>query len=217
MSLSQIVSPALLVEEHYGNPAGTLMPEEERYVLDAVESRRNEFACARSCARRALERLGRPQRAILVGEGRQPIWPYSVVGSLTHCTGYCAAAIAERRSMRAIGVDAESNTPLADAEFRRIRAEEERSHLAELPDISGLSWSVLLFSMKESLFKAWFPLVKRPLPFRLAAARIDPEAHTFVLHIHHPCADDVVFPKLARGRYTWTKTHVYSAVEVPEP
>ncbi|HEY3692789.1 MAG TPA: hypothetical protein VGL46_21300 [Pseudonocardiaceae bacterium] len=46
------------------------------------------------------------------GERRKPVWPPGVVGSLTHCTGYRAAAVAHRRGVLTVGIDAEPHEPL---------------------------------------------------------------------------------------------------------
>ena len=71
-----------------------LFPEEEEIVARAVESRRLAFATARMCARRALGELGLPPAAIAHGERGEPVWPDGVAGTITHCAGYRAAAVA---------------------------------------------------------------------------------------------------------------------------
>ena len=69
-----------------------LLPEEEQIVAHAVESRRREYAAVRSCARACLGRLGYRRVPILPGVGGAPSWPAGVLGSMTHCAGYAAAA-----------------------------------------------------------------------------------------------------------------------------
>src|SRR5262249_41084450 len=71
-----------------------LMPGEVDAVSRAVPSRRREFALGRWCARRALGGLGIAPQSIPVGEGRAPTWPHGVVGSITHCREFVAAAVA---------------------------------------------------------------------------------------------------------------------------
>ena len=71
-----------------------LFPEEEALVARSVDKRRREFTTARRCAREALARLGVPPAPILPGERGAPRWPAGVVGSMTHCAGYRAAAVA---------------------------------------------------------------------------------------------------------------------------
>jgi 4'-phosphopantetheinyl transferase EntD len=77
-------------------PDGVLFPEEAA-ISRAVEKRRRDFRTVRHCSRRALRELGVPPTAVAPGERRKPVWPPGVVGSLTHCTGYRAAAVAHIR------------------------------------------------------------------------------------------------------------------------
>ena len=77
-------------------PGGVLFPEEEQIIARAVPARRRDYATVRSCARACLARLGYPRVPILPGVGGAPIWPVGVRGSMTHCAGYAAAAVAPR-------------------------------------------------------------------------------------------------------------------------
>ena len=43
----------------------------------------------------------------------------------------------------------------------------------------GTHWGRLLFSAKESVYKAWFPVTRRWLGFEQARLTIDPDAGTF--------------------------------------
>ena len=84
-----------------------LWPEEAAAVQHAVEKRRREFAVGRMLARAALAAIGDPPSAIPTGNHREPVWPAGIVGSITHCAGYCAAAVARDAMVVALGIDAE--------------------------------------------------------------------------------------------------------------
>ena len=147
-----------------------LFPEEREHIAHAVAKRRVEFAAVRRCARRALRELGYPPVPILPGEQREPRWPEGVVGSMTHCAGYCAAAVARSGEVSALGIDAEVHAPLPEGVLDLISLESERALLAELTDrVPGaVHWDRVLFSAKESVYKAWFPLTRRWLGFEQA-------------------------------------------------
>jgi 4'-phosphopantetheinyl transferase EntD len=81
-------------------PEAVLFPEEEAVIARAVPKRRQEFTTARHCARTALATLGAPPAPILPGEMGAPTWPPGYVGTMTHCAGYRAAAIARTGSRR---------------------------------------------------------------------------------------------------------------------
>src|SRR5258708_11831857 len=89
-----------------GNP-DLLLAGEAIYVGRAVLKRVQEFAAGRLCARRALAEFGIVDLPIKVADDRQPIWPDSFVGSITHTGDFCAAVVAESRRIRALGLDSE--------------------------------------------------------------------------------------------------------------
>jgi 4'-phosphopantetheinyl transferase EntD len=107
-------------------PDAVLYPGEAELVSRAVDKRRREFRTARHCARRALRQLGLPPVAVLRGERGEPQWPPGIVGSLTHCSGYRAAAVARSDLIRALGIDAEPNTSLPAGVLDTIALPEEQ-------------------------------------------------------------------------------------------
>lgn len=153
-------------------------PGEEQLIASAVEGRRREFVTARRCARLALAGLGLPAGPILTGRRREPIWPAGVRGSITHCAGYRAAAVARSDDLAALGIDAEPNAPLPAGVWGSVSVAEERDELTGRVD-DGVHWERLLFSAKESVYKAWYPLTGRWLGFDDACLSIDPAAATF--------------------------------------
>jgi 4'-phosphopantetheinyl transferase EntD len=154
-------------------PDEALLPEEEVLVARAVGKRRAEFTTVRTCARIALGRLGVPPAPLLSGPGREPLWPEGVVGSITHCDGYRAVAVARASQLASIGIDAEPHDALPAGILDRVTVPAERAHLLDLPP--GLHWDRLLFSAKESVYKTWFPLARRWLGFEEAALLFSPD------------------------------------------
>jgi 4'-phosphopantetheinyl transferase EntD len=160
-----------------------LFPDERRTLGRAVEKRRREFVTGRACARRALGELGVPATAIPNGERGEPLWPPGIVGSITHCQGYRASAVARIGPVLALGIDAEVNAALPAGVLDEVAFGRERELVAdEAPvDIDGglVHLDRLLFSAKEAVYKAWFPLARRWLGFEDARVSIDPEQRTF--------------------------------------
>ncbi|MFF5919607.1 4'-phosphopantetheinyl transferase [Streptomyces flavochromogenes] len=181
----------ILVERFHDIPDGRLpdglFPEERRLVDRAVDRRRREFTTARICAREALRRLGRPAVPVPRGPSGAPLWPAGVLGSITHCEGYRAAAVATAGPVTGLGLDAEPNLPLADAAMLPlISLPAERRHLAEITadpataaDGAEVHWERLLFSAKESVYKAWNPMTDRRLGFADAEITFSPGDGTF--------------------------------------
>jgi 4'-phosphopantetheinyl transferase EntD len=177
------------VVEMFGDPDHVdLYPAEAEAVARSTENRRREYGTVRLCARSALSLLGVPGVAIppMKGVGppwatRAPRWPPGIVGSMTHCDGFRAAAVARHETVASVGVDAEPNLPLPAGVLDYVTNRKERSALAELAaDRPETAWDRVLFSAKESIFKAWFPLTGRWLDFTDCAMTIDPHSGTFV-------------------------------------
>ena len=164
-----------------------LFAEEEQALGRAVKKRRREFATARACARAALHELGEPPAAIPAGPRGAPVWPTGIVGSITHCEGYRAGAVARATDVAALGVDAEPEAPLRAGLLGDIALPEERAQLAALALAEpGVCWDRLLFSAKESVYKSWFPLAGRWLGFEDATVSIDRAAGTFSVRLLVP-------------------------------
>ncbi|HEY6757837.1 MAG TPA: 4'-phosphopantetheinyl transferase superfamily protein [Baekduia sp.] len=153
--------------EAFADPVDAqLLGDEADAVRRAASRRRAEFTTGRHCARTALRALGQPAGAIPRGERGEPRWPRGVVGSITHCSGYRASAVAHADVLATIGIDAEVALPLPERVVATIASPAERTMLAELADSRpDVAWDRLLFSAKESVYKAWFPLAWRWLGF----------------------------------------------------
>jgi 4'-phosphopantetheinyl transferase EntD len=177
--LAEILPDGVVAVETVGDdPDARLLPEESFLVAKAVEKRRREVTNARSCARRALASLGLPEVAILRGPKGEPLWPDGVVGSMTHTTDYYAAAVASASKLRSVGVDAEVHGELPEGVLAHIAFGTELEQVAAL-DRTEIWWDRLLFSAKESVYKAWFPLTHRWLGFEDAVVTLDPAGHAF--------------------------------------
>ncbi|MEV5872716.1 4'-phosphopantetheinyl transferase superfamily protein [Streptomyces sp. NPDC052101] len=165
------------VEAHGDDPLwdAPLYPEEAAHVARAVTKRRREFAAVRGCARRAMEKLGVPAQPIVSGERGAPRWPDGLIGSMTHCDGFCAAALARAGDPTSLGIDAEPHGPLPDGVGLTVFLPAEAERLARLAgQRPAVHWDRILFSAKESVYKAWFPLTRAWLDFSEADITLHP-------------------------------------------
>ncbi|AXA92274.1 4'-phosphopantetheinyl transferase [Massilia sp. YMA4] len=136
-------------------------------IARAVPKRQAEFFFGRWCARAALARHGHAG-VVGVGPAREPLWPHGLIGSISHSHGMAAAVALPGMGMRGVGIDIETI-----AQGRALRAlrqvvlsAREQAWLDALdcplaPDIV----LTLVFSAKESFYKAVFETVRRFLGF----------------------------------------------------
>jgi 4'-phosphopantetheinyl transferase EntD len=191
-----------------------LLRAEEALVARAVAKRRREFATGRMYARAALASLGAPSVAILVGRRREPLWPQGVVGSITHTDRYCAAAVAWERDLAALGIDAELDTPL-DEQLRRLVCDDAEHAWCGHHGDAG-ERGKLLFSIKESVFKALYPLTGVDLGFHAVRVEADLVAGRFRIR---PASANVgllatLLPAV-QGAFGQDQGHVFTVAWLP--
>jgi 4'-phosphopantetheinyl transferase EntD len=215
--IEQLLPASVIAIEAFEDvPGEPIFPGEEDLVFDAVEGRRREFVTARRCAREALAKLGHEPVPIRSGPKREPQWPVGLVGSITHTSGFRAAAVASRKVVASVGIDTEQNGPLPDGVEESITVPGEPEMLAALARaFPETQWGRLLFSAKESVYKAWYPLTGRWLGFEDASLTIDP-AGTFAAKLLSDGTRTDGEPPLTelRGRFLVARGLVATAVTV---
>ena len=216
--IAEILPPPVAAVEAFDDPPGvTLFPEEEAAMARAAPRRRGEFTAGRACARAALARLGLPAVPIVPGPRGAPQWPPGVVGSITHCDGYRASAVAFARDVLTLGLDAEPDGPLPAGVLDVVALAEERDRLPGLTAAAPhVPWDRLLFCAKEAVYKAWFPLTGRWLGFEQAAVTFAPDAGTFTARLlaDGPAAGGRQLDRLS-GRWLARNGLVLAAIALP--
>ncbi|MBB3101707.1 4'-phosphopantetheinyl transferase family protein [Azomonas macrocytogenes] len=137
-------------------------------VPRGVPKRQAEYLAGRCCARESLLQLtGQPTIPGKTAD-RAPCWPPGVVGSITHTHGWAAAMTAWASDWQALGLDAEilMSTARADHLAREILTPGEYAHYRNQPESQRGFLATLTFSLKESLFKALYPLVGKHFYFQ---------------------------------------------------
>jgi 4'-phosphopantetheinyl transferase EntD len=213
-SIASLVPAGVAVAELIDPDGAVLLPAESAALGSVSEKRRTDFTLGRECARRALRQLGLEPGPLLPGPSREPLWPAGICGSITHCDGYCAAVAARDVDVQAIGIDAERRQPLAHGILDKVAIESERAWLRVAS--TAMPWDVLLFSAKESVFKAWFPLVGTWIGFEHARIDFDPTTGNFAATLlpNAPGAATPCAPTTMSGRFhaerelVWTSAFI---------
>ena len=185
----------------------------------APAKRRIQFLAGRVCAREAITRLrpGLSISALPQDADGCAIWPEGLVGSISHSADFATAAVALRRDARGIGVDIEpvmSREAVADV-ARLVALEVETRRVEQGANLSSLEALTLVFSAKESLFKAFYPATRRHFDYLdCEVVRLDPRARGFVIRFKPPF-DAAFGAGDFSGRYALTGGDVQTGVLVP--
>ncbi|SDS71646.1 enterobactin synthetase component D [Halopseudomonas sabulinigri] len=146
--------PALFVEAQLPLPQS---------VERSVAKRQAEFLAGRLAARSALAGLSIDQ-PVDIGESRAPLWPAGAQGSISH-SAELALCVVRPAQGGGLGVDLESllEAALAEQLWPGIVTAQEAQLLRQSGNFA--QQLTLVFSAKESLFKALYPQVGRYFDF----------------------------------------------------
>ncbi len=137
-------------------------------VQAAVVSRQAEFVAGRYVAHCALQAIGAAPN-VPIGPRREPVWPLGVVASLSHTADEAVCVVATDPHVESLGVDLEviiSPDTCATLLSSVLVAEEYHwVGSAQAPDPVAFT---LIFSVKESLYKALYPQLLQVLDFAVA-------------------------------------------------
>lgn len=138
-------------------------------VQRSVAKRRAEFIAGRYMASLSLSALSVAEQEVLIGSHREPLWPEAMTGAISHTGDRAVALVAERAVHPFVGIDIEHWLDSGTA----VEIGAQICHARELALLveQGLNReeaTSLIFSAKESLFKATFPFIGRYFGFESA-------------------------------------------------
>ncbi len=129
----------------------------------AVPKRQAEYLAGRWCVAQLYQQVQLKKSPPAYTEQGGPVWPAGLTGSITHTQGFAAAALASTRQIYTIGLDAEYLIKPDTA----ARVRDSILHPAEQVLLADdwIDTLTLIFSFKESLYKALNPILKRFISF----------------------------------------------------
>lgn len=146
-------------------PRTLLTADELQFIAHCAEKRIQDFTRGRACARRVLGELGIEDFSLLAGAKREPIWPDSIAGSITHTSGYAGAVVARQCHLRGIGIDCEVIESVDEELWSRICTPAEQDRLARLQPVERGRQAALMFAAKEAFYKCQFPITREWVGF----------------------------------------------------
>lgn len=192
---SQCPYHELPISQLYCQQLGLQLPTS---VQQAMSQRQAEYVAGRICARAAIKALQHKPVFPDMGPNRAPQWPTGLTGAITHANGQAAALVGLGHYWQGIGLDLERVLP--EGEAREIAGDiltpYEKSTLDKLSGPQRGHWVSLAFSVKESLFKALFPLTRQPFYFH-EAELIDEQYIRLLTTLSHRWKEDKIL------RFNW--------------
>ncbi len=187
-----------------------LHPAEASGIRNAVPKRREEFAAGRACAHAALRQLGFEHVAVPRASDRSPVWPDGIVGSISHCDGFCGAVVARQRDVWGLGFDVESKGRLGRESHDLICSPREKSALGAATE--ACDPVEILFSAKESFYKAYYPTTKFYLDFLDVDLAIDFSNESFEATLLRADAPSLFGQRVVPGRFALSEDRVFTGV-----
>ena len=164
------------------------------------------FVSGRRCVRALQKQLNISEFELPSGEFG-PIWPSDLVGSISHSRELAAATIL--RDAVSVGIDIECQRRLKVDAIRRVATKEEYSRYSVVPDFD---WT-LLFSAKESVFKAFSPLARCYIGFQEVELLLDTKAQSFSVRYFGNNIDKGLFER-SEGHWSALAGHLITIVTV---
>lgn len=183
----------------------------------ACRKRKAEYLAGRYAASKVLEQFGYVGYTLLPNQDGIPRWPSGIQASISHndSTAICVASMGNG-IIRGVGVDVERyiGLDLQSSVGDLISSPAERALLMEagVPLAAALT---LIFSAKESFFKAVYPLVKSYFDFKVAElVGINTVAKTFCIKLLCNLDDSFVKGWTAKGSYMESKDEITTMIGI---
>jgi 4'-phosphopantetheinyl transferase EntD len=182
-----------------------LDPVELEIISSASKKRKFEFSTGRWCAKQVLKKEGIDNFPLLTGENREPIWPAGIVGSISHCKDQCGVVIAKKSEVKSIGFDIENIKRLKNDISKIICTNIEHQWLNKQKLYPYDVLVILLFSLKESIYKCVFQHEKVKQGFKDITIIPDLKTNTAEMTFHK-----LQFDASMRLKFVLGKNHIYS-------
>lgn len=181
-------------------------------IAKATTKRQAEFLAGRIAAITTLDKMGIDVDDIPIGKDRQPIFPHGVCASITHAGRHVICAASTSPKIQMLGIDLEKKiAPDTAQSLKGIVFNNFEQLLLQDSQMGFENAAAILFSAKESFFKAAYPFVKRYFDFQaVELIEIDESVSKLILKLK------TAFPELPKNKrefalsYSITEDYVFS-------
>jgi len=189
-------------EDLFGKHGIFFPPEMEKAVI----KRRAEFFAGRYCAKQSLISLTGKASTIHIGPGRNPLWPAPITGAISHSNTHAIAVTALKSHVRGIGIDLQEEIDFdtySSIKTQILFGDELELVRHDNPSLQMQVFS-LIFSVKESFFKAAFPEVGRYFDFScVSVVSIDQREQCIHLKINETLSRGLTEGLMVKAHYQY--------------
>ncbi|QDY42488.1 4'-phosphopantetheinyl transferase superfamily protein [Candidatus Pantoea soli] len=183
----------------------------------AAVRRKAEYLASRWLVQQQLATLGHAGFVLGNAPDRSPCWPAGLQASLSHSHG--CAVMAATSAPLCVGIDVEHI--MCDATVQEtaelLMQPAERALLAALP-LPFAQAATLLFSLKESLYKALWPQLHQPMDFHQATlTAVDPGRQCASLRLTQRFSPDFTPHTPLQARFWLSPQRVITLLTHPLP
>lgn len=197
LSVVNYDSYSYVVEDFYLNKI--FLPPQ---IYTSPKIRQSEFLAGRLAAKSVLELYKISDFVIKTGKYREPIWPSGICGSISHTNSIAIASIAKNSRLyrSCLGIDIQPIFTIKEG-FDVFMSKDEYNLLVE-SNLDVLEFATILFSGKESFFKATFPHIGFRFDFDVISLHaIDKLKNTFYFRLNKSINNIFLKEKKIIGKY----------------
>jgi len=176
------------------------------------DQRRLEYISGRRCVHFAMEQAGFFNLPVLTNPDRSPNWPSSITGSITHSNSNAAALIASpSQYVKGLGIDIENLKRIVNPNIsNHVLNPEEQNHWFTRKS-TGLQNLKIIFSIKECIFKCFYPRHRIYLGF-MDAVILDLKENSFkAVLTKSPVTGNLTEMEIS-GKLQITKDVIFSSI-----
>lgn len=157
------------IDKFHEDFASTLRVFVPQSIIRSVRKRQAEFIAGRYMTKQCFKLMTPQEYEIDIGDHREPIWPIEYVGAISHTSNQAIALVSKRTDYHYIGLDIEN---FLDYKIAKQIATDihNRCELLLFSEcgINDETATSIIFSAKESLFKATFSYIGKHFGFECA-------------------------------------------------
>ncbi|TSH83690.1 4'-phosphopantetheinyl transferase [Pantoea sp. paga] len=181
-------------------------------LSEAGVKRKSEYFAGRYCCS-VLLRQHRVHSPIVGASRGVPVWPAGWRGSLSHTRSHAIAVLVKETSGLHPGVDIEKHNPtllLNTSDMFTSMEEQAFLRTLSLPYSQAL---LLVFSAKETLFKALWPEIKGFIDFSSSyLSEVNTDRKTFTLTLTHTINNTLYAGKNFTGHYSFFTDNIVTCI-----